>query len=153
MKRRLGLRARLTLAVTAVFAVALDRARRVGFEVPEGLVKDAAAIIAEQKVPDGSFVYSSSHIGRGSSALMNLGAMLHLLSRGPEALYYLEKALTIEECAHGVHANMATVLASMGQLDEAIQHSRRTVELAPDDFTGQGANWEALSIETIQTWI
>lgn len=59
---------------TAVFALALDRARQNGVRVPEGMIDDAAAIVQAQRVPDGSFLYSSSHIGRGGSILMNLGS-------------------------------------------------------------------------------
>ncbi len=59
---------------TAVFAVALDRARAGGVEVPGGMIDDAVEIVLRQRLPDGSFVYSSSHVARGSSALMNLGS-------------------------------------------------------------------------------
>ena len=39
-----------------------------------GLVKDAAKIVERQKVPDGSYVYSSSHRKNPGSMLKNLGA-------------------------------------------------------------------------------
>ena len=59
---------------TAVFAMALDRGRNLGLEIPEGMVRDARKTVARQQLPDGSYVYSTSHVGRGSSALQNLGA-------------------------------------------------------------------------------
>lgn len=59
---------------TAVFGLALHRAEAHGIDVPPGMPRDAMEIVLQQRCPDGSFVYSSSHIGRGSSMLMNLGA-------------------------------------------------------------------------------
>ena len=59
---------------TAVFANALRRAERNGIAVPPGMIDDALRIVQEQRCPDGSFVYSSTHVGRGSSMLQNLGA-------------------------------------------------------------------------------
>ena len=59
---------------TAFFALSLHRAAKMGLNVPEGLVKDAAKIVERQKVPDGSYVYSSSHRRNTGSMLKNLGA-------------------------------------------------------------------------------
>jgi len=59
---------------TAVFASALRRGLNLGLEVPVGMIDDSVRIVHEQRCPDGSFVYSSTHVGRASSMLMNLGA-------------------------------------------------------------------------------
>jgi hypothetical protein len=59
---------------TAFFALSLHRAAKMGLKVPPGMVKDAARIVQRQKVPDGSYVYSSSHRKKPSSMLKNLGA-------------------------------------------------------------------------------
>lgn len=59
---------------TAVFVMALHRMKDEDVGVVPGMVEDAAAIVEAQRVPDGSYLYSSSHIGRGGSILMNLGA-------------------------------------------------------------------------------
>ena len=65
---------------TAFFALSLHRAANMGLDVPEGLVKDARRIVERQKVPDGSYVYSSSHRKNPDSMLKNLGAGLRTVS-------------------------------------------------------------------------
>lgn len=59
---------------TAVIVSALNRVRRLGLDVPQAVVNDGAQIVLRQRAGDGSFIYSSSHVGSGGSALMNLGA-------------------------------------------------------------------------------
>ena len=59
---------------TAFFALSIHRGAKMGLKVPAGMVKDARRIVERQKVPDGSFVYSSSHRKNPSSMLKNLGA-------------------------------------------------------------------------------
>lgn len=87
---------------TAVFAAALHRAEVHGVPVPAGMIADATEIVLRQRCPDGSFVYSSSHIGRGRSMLMSLGAggrtaacALALFELGRYDLAELDRALHV----------------------------------------------------------
>lgn len=94
---------------------------------------DAAAATAYYSEAASNFARAIHCYNRSVTAMMNLGAMLHLLNRSAEALNQLQMALDLQEDSAGVHTNMATIYASIGRLDEAIQHTRRVIELQPDD--------------------
>lgn len=44
---------------TSLFALSLDRARKIGCEVPEGMVRDAAKAVERMRAPNGNFAYDS----------------------------------------------------------------------------------------------
>ncbi len=59
---------------TSLFALSLARAKKMGVDVPDGMVLDASKVVDRQRVPDGSFHYDSRFFNSGTSALANLGA-------------------------------------------------------------------------------
>ena len=59
---------------TSLFALSLARAKKMGVDVPKGMVTDAAKVVDRQRVPDGSFHYDSRFFNSGTSALANLGS-------------------------------------------------------------------------------
>ena len=79
-----------------------------------------------------------------SQALNNLGNLLRLLGRATRQRSYLKRAIELQPSADS-HYNLGLLLAAEGEVDEAVKHFRRAVELngilpTPGTIWGAPAN-------------
>ncbi len=102
---------------TAFFALALHRAQKMGLELPSSMIGDAARILKRQQVPDGSFVYSSSHQRNSNTMLSNLGAGSRTVS----------SALALHELGHFRQSDLQRAMTVFHNGENYLESGRKRI--------------------------
>ncbi len=102
---------------TAFFALSLKRGKEIGLLVPDGMVHDATKAVKRQRVPDGSFVYSSRHSMNAGTQLKNLGSGARTVS----------SALALYELGHHQREDLSRAMTVFNNSENYLESGRKLI--------------------------